>query len=316
MQICLAGSTGFIGSAIVQMARQTGEHEVTPVSAARISGSFSTEPLRAAFEWVTANTEQYARLVGMLQGDVVVNAAGLAAPGSGDAHRLRAANAVWPVVLSLACEEAGVPRLVQVSSAAVQGRRNPLDESEVHQPFSPYTRSKAEGEGALLRLRRADTGARQLVIYRPTSVHGCGRQTTATLVRLSRLRHLPVTDGGRQPLPLALVENVAAASLLLASTPDPPLVALHPWENITTERLLEYLAPGTARLAVPRSVVRAGLSCVRRAGSMSPRLRALSRQLDLVYVGQQINARALTERGYVPPVGVEGWQRLAPASSQ
>ncbi len=311
MNICLAGSTGFIGSVIAQTARESGEHVVTAVKAPRISGPGMTEPVSAARDWVAGHRADFQRLVDSLCGDVAINAAGLAAPASGDAAGLRGANAVWPAVMSLACREAAVPRLVHVSSAAVQGRRDPLDESTEHEPFSCYTRSKAEGESALLRLGEAGRGVRQLVVYRPTSVQGAGRRTTATLVRLSRLRHLPVTDGGRQQLPLILVADVARACLLLAGTSTPPLIALHPWEGMTTAQLLEWLAPGTPRLDLPPPVVRAVLRCVRTGGQLSGRGRALSRQLDLLYLGQRIDAQALRDRGYASATGIEDWQLLA-----
>jgi nucleoside-diphosphate-sugar epimerase len=311
MNICLAGSTGFIGSVIAQTARGSGAHMVTAVKAPRISSAGMADPAREALDWVAGHGAEFQRLVDSLHGDVAVNAAGLAAPASSDVVTLRGANAIWPTVLSLACREAAVPRLVHVSSAAVQGRRDPLDESTEHTPFSAYSRSKAEGEGALLQLGETGTGVSELVIYRPTSVQGAGRRTTASLVRLSRVRHLPVTDGGRQPLPLVLVADVARACLLLAGTPEPPAVALHPWEGMTTARLLEWLAPGTPRIDVPPPVVRAVLGCVRAGGQLSGRARALSRQLDLLYLGQRIDAHALRERGYASTTGVEDWQSLA-----
>ena len=128
---------------------------VTAVKAPRISGTGMAEPVSAARDWVAGHRADFQRLVDSLRGDVAINAAGLAAPASGDAAGLRGANAVWPAVMSLACREAAVPRLVHLSSAAVQGRREPLDESTEHEPFSRYTRSKAEGEDALLRLGEA-----------------------------------------------------------------------------------------------------------------------------------------------------------------
>ena len=42
--------------------------------------------------------------------------------------------------------EAFVPRLIHVSSAAVQERMDPLDETATLRPFSPYSSSKAAGE--------------------------------------------------------------------------------------------------------------------------------------------------------------------------
>ena len=288
---------------------------MTAIKAPRISGTGMTEPVSAARDWVAGHGADFQRLVDSLRGDVAINAAGLAAPASGDAAGLRGANAVWPAVMSLACREAAVPRLVHVSSAAVQGRRDPLDESTEHEPFSRYTRSKAEGEGALLRLGEAGRGVRQLVVYRPTSVQGAGRRTTATLVRLSRLRHLPVTDGGRQQLPLILVTDVARACLLLAGTPRPPQIALHPWDGMTTAQLLEWLAPGH-RGSTCRRPWSAPSSVAYEPAGGSGRGRALSGSLTSSTSGRsRIDAHALRDRGYASTTGDRGLATPRPQRS-
>jgi nucleoside-diphosphate-sugar epimerase len=313
MTVAVAGATGFIGQHIVRRARA----EVVPVvavTACRVTSVGQTHHLEGADRWVADHEQEYRRLVRALDGvEVIINASGIAAPGSSSVRDLWSGNVLWPLVLARASAEAGTTRLVHISSAAVQGRRDPLDESLEHATFSPYSESKARGESALLETWKDGTGPRELVLYRPTSVHGRDRDATASLVRLSRLRYLPLSGSGSQPLPITLVENVAAAALLLATTADPPLVALHPWEGMTTARLMETLAADVPRTHIPENAVRVALAAMRRLGGASSGLTALSRKLDLLYVGQQVEARALMDRGYVPAVGLEGWRHLTTA---
>ena len=311
MTVAVAGASGFVGRHIVRRAHEQGVPTV-PLTACRVTSDGPSNHREAVSRWVAAHEQEYRGLVQTLKGvEVVINAAGVAAPGSSSVGDLTSGNVLWPVVLALASAEAGTRRLVHVSSAAVQGRRDPLDETLEHATFSPYSESKARGESMLLEAWNDGTGPRELILYRPTSVHGRGRDATASLVRLSRVRYLPVSGSGDQPLPVTLVENVAAAALLLAATVDPPLVALHPWEGMTTARLLRALAAEVPRTHVPERAVRAALSVIRRLGRASSRLTALSRKLDLVYVGQRVEASALVDRGYVPATGLEGWRDLA-----
>ena len=313
--VAVAGSTGFIGQHILRWARSSG----VPVLAARscrVTNGRSTDHRQSVDRWIADHAPAYRRLLADLNGvDVVINASGVAAPTSSSPEALLCGNVLWPLVLARAAVEAGTRRLVHVSSAAVQGRRDPLDESLEQAAFSPYSVSKGRGEHALVEAWTTGMGPRELVLYRPTSVHGRGRQATASLVRLSRVRYLPVSGSGDQPLPITLVENVAAAATLLATTPHPPLVALHPWEGMTTARLMEALAADVPRTHLPERVVRTALAATRRLERASSALTAFSRRLDLLYVGQCVEATALAERGYVPAVGIEGWRLLGEAST-
>jgi nucleoside-diphosphate-sugar epimerase len=152
------GASGYIGSAIAGAATAA-SIAVRNAPACRVSdvGRLSQSPgqdamrryISVATRWVDKNQNAYSRLLSVLsRGRVVVNAAGLAIPGS--CWRLVAANVVSPLMLSLACWERGVRRLVHVSgSAAVQGRRSILDEPLECSPFSPYSASKALGSALL-----------------------------------------------------------------------------------------------------------------------------------------------------------------------
>lgn len=310
MSIAVAGAGGFIGSALRRCAAQR-RVDITTVAAIRLPPvPRPKDPLAVA----TAHSASgaYAELVTALRGHrTVVNAAGAARPASGDVAGLRAANVAWPLLLSLACAEAGVQRLVHLSSAAVQGRMDPLDETLAQRAFSAYSASKAEAESRLVDLHLDQRGPAQLCLYRPTSVQGHGRTITASLRRLKKLRRLPLHGDGSQPLPLSHVDNVAAAALHLANAEgEVPLVALHPWEGLTTAMLYDFVAPGRRTVSLPTPVVRTALAGGRLAGRFSPRLQAGVRHAELLFDGQTISAQALARVGFSPPAGMDQWRRL------
>jgi nucleoside-diphosphate-sugar epimerase len=202
--------------------------------------------------------------------------------------------------------EAGVRRFVHISSASVQGRLDPLDETSRHLPLSPYGRSKAAGEQALFDAAAA-TGAApgEVVVYRPTSVHAPGRPATRALARLAvSLPAFPLGGAGDQAVPVALIGNVASGILHAANMTDPPVVVLQPWEGVTSRELLELFG-GRRFVRLPERAVRAGVLLARR--TQSPSWVSRLRWLELTLAGQGIRAEALAATGFVPPLGRGAW---------
>jgi len=244
---------------------------------------------------------------------LVVNAAGLAHPAGRDRAALTAANVLLPKKLALACRRADVRRLVHVSSAAVQGRLDPLDETDRRFPFSPYSRSKAEAERWLREAGPAELPD-EIVVYRPTSVHGPGRAISRLLCRIAGGPIVVLGGVGNQPLPVALVENVAAGILFSAMSPVVMPVVVQPWEGVTTRRLFELL--GAKRfLPVPELPLRGALRAVRRPAGVAPRVASAVRSLELLYVGQRVAESSLARAGFVLPVGLDGWPALVATTS-
>lgn len=310
MTIAVLGGSGFVGSSIVAHCRSVGT-PVAIVSAPRISAATGSAR-DAARSWRRSHAQAFDRLCLALEPfDVVVNAAGRATPDAADHPSLFGANAVLPAVVAAAANAAGVRRLVHVSSAAVQGRLDPLDETGRWFPLSPYAASKAEGERALFESR--GDAPPEVVVYRPTSVHAAGRGVTRRLARTaSSLPLVPVAGGGDRPVPVALVENVAAGIVFIASTPAPGPVVLQPWEGVTARRLLELF--GARRLvALPPRPFAAAVHLAARSAARSPRLTAGLRRVELLLVGQGVHAEVLAAAGFQPPVAQEGWEALARA---
>ena len=310
MRIAVAGTRGFVGSAVTARLDDAAV-SVRPINGLRMDAVSSVDADVVAAAWTARPWRQLAifpDLVEAVRGcDVVVVCAGLARPGSTDRTRLFAANALAPAALADAAAEAGCSRLVHVSSAAVQGAAPLLDEGPAA-PDTPYARSKALGEQLLL---HADAPLREAtVVYRATSVQGTGRATTESMVRWVRRGVVPAVRGIDPPLPLSLVENTAAAIVHLAGS-ELTGVVLHPWEGITVGRLRELVGTAPRWWIDPRNARRllAGARRVDRGG----RREASIRRLELLLLGQAQGPSSLTADGFLPPVGAAGWRAL-PAS--
>jgi nucleoside-diphosphate-sugar epimerase len=260
-------------------------------------------------KWLSSESELANRLETELHGvDVLVNAAGMAEPESEDFQPLFDANAVLPGVAAELASRAGVRRLVHISSAAVQGRRDPLDESDVLEPLTSYGRSKAAGE--LLLLRRLVELPPEVVIYRPTSVQGSSRGLTRKLAAFAGLPVVPLVGGGRAEVPVCLSQNVAAAVVHLVSATRPPPIVLQPSEGMTTKSLLDALGSRPRYLPVPGALGKAAVEAGYLLGRRSSRIGALTRRLDLLVNGQRQQAEALAGMGYVAPAGAKCYRAL------
>nr|WP_281274221.1 NAD-dependent epimerase/dehydratase family protein [Nocardioides aurantiacus] len=297
----MLGATGFVGSAVVEALTRRGAG-VRHVRAPRLTTSARTAEavLRAVHHGAAASVVD--ALSDRLRGvDAVVNAAGLATASSVATDALYGANALLPAFVTAAVSGLeGAPRFVHVSSAAVQGRAVRLDESPVTRPFSAYSHSKALGEAVV-----GPAGT----VFRPTSVHGAGRPTTALLRRLVSSPIASVAGEGASPTPQVQVVNVGDAIAFVTLTGDPPpRFVLQPAEDLTVAGLVRLLGgrePRHVPEGLARAVVRVGFGL----GGRSPRLAGPARRLEMLWFGQG------QERGWLagrwrPPAGPEGWREL------
>lgn len=294
--VVVVGASGFVGSAVAAAAEQAG-HTVVRLVAPRLATQDPRghEARRAAGALVTAITGA----------DVVVNCAGNPDASSADVVALRAANATLPAVVGAAASQAGVPRFVHVSSAVVQGRRPVLDDTDDHDAFSPYARSKADGEVAA----RAH-GPAATVVYRPPSVHGPGRRVTRQLSRIAASPLSTVARPGTRPTPQTHIVDVADALVFLATSDvTAPPVVHHPWQGHTTAGLLRLLGcrePTELPEALARTVLATGAVLSR----LVPRVGPYARRVEMIWFGQEQTPSWLTERGWRPVTTDEDWARL------
>lgn len=305
LRVAILGSKGFVGTAVERAFKRHG-HTVSKVAAPRLSATLQ-QLSHVSIESSYRSPAKH--LATELTGcDVVVNAAGVARPASTDIPHLLGGNGVLPLVVAIAADSAHVPRVIHVSSAAVQGSRNPLDESECHAPFSPYSLSKSIGERLLtLRQRLLEP---EIVIYRPASVVSSMRPMTNTLVGLARFPILPSSSRGDVPLPLVLLENVGQAVVALAEAATPPAIALHPTEGITLARFLDLVGAETRIVSVPPSVSDFVVLVGKWIGRRWCPAGVINRRVQLLLQGQGQNAVALTSLGFQPIVGIEGYIAL------
>jgi nucleoside-diphosphate-sugar epimerase len=298
MKIVVVGASGFVGSAVIEVLANEG-HEVVPVRAPRIAAKDASGKIDSLTPTVS---ELSARLLGA---ESVVNCSGNPDASEQNEDKLVAANAVSPSVVARAAREAGVSRLVHVSSAVVQGRRPVLDESDATEEFSSYARSKAEGE------RRVRQEFPTATVYRPSSVHAVTRRVTLLTAKIASSPLATVAAPGDQHSPQALIGNVASAIAFLATTDKtPPSVVIHPWEGLTSRDVMELLG-GKRPTVLPRGIARSvsrGLELVGR--KVSP-VAANARRVEMLWFGQNLgrNARSghrskcLSLRGLTPGGG-------------
>jgi UDP-glucose 4-epimerase len=301
-RVALLGATGFVGTATAEALQARGAN-VVPVRAPRLTSDATSVAALQAELATPAGRAAVATLQSALEGcDAVVNAAGLAAATGHHRPELIGANALLPLAVARARPSGA--RLVHVSSAAVQGRRRVLDESTERAPFSPYSHSKALGELVL-----ADhAGA---VVFRPTSVHGVGRSTTRTLVRVLSSRAASVAGPGDGPTPQVLVQNVGdAIAFVTLSTEPPPDVVLQPWEQLSVAGLVRLLGDREPK-HVPARPARLVVGASARLGALAGPLAGASRRLEMMWFGQDQLPGWLDAR-WSPPVGPSGWKELAP----
>ncbi|WP_427018496.1 NAD-dependent epimerase/dehydratase family protein [Pseudarthrobacter sp. P1] len=290
MEWIVLGASGFVGSAVVAELRSRGI-AVREVAAPRFhSDASSPEQVLAEAslsDGAAAARKLMARAFAGAQ--VVVNAAGLATPGDAGSPALTGANALLPVVAAMAAADAGVPRMVHLSSAAVQGHRAELDESADRTPFSGYSRSKALGEESLALLAASTEGVAptETVVLRATSVQGPQRPTTAALARLAASPLASVAAPGTAATPVssinALAWFTAETGLFAGAVPG---IVLQPWEGMTVSAVLEA-AGGKRPLVLPRWLTRATVSAGYALSTVAGgRLHGAVRRVELMWFGQ------------------------------
>lgn len=326
----VVGASGFVGSHVCKALEARGV-EVIRACAPRLApmsaldadtfieglgvagGAGATETAEATETTETVATTETADASGgftelldsFRSADVVINAAGDPDASSRDSAALIAANGALPGLLGRLAVEAGAQRFVHVSSAVVQGRRPVLDASDEFDAFSAYAKSKALGERFARRF-----GPAQTVCYRPPSVHHESRRVTRLTARIAASPLSSVAVPGSQPTPQALAANVGAAVAELATiAAPPPAIVIHPWESLSCERLLELLGSRSPR-RLPRWFARALVGAGAVAGRLVPAIAANARRIEMVWFGQGQAMSWLTEQGWVPPVGEDGWARL------
>lgn len=303
VRIAVYGASGFIGAHVVS-ALKARQVTVVKIQSPR------ADPRSMIASPGQHDDSLWSRALQQLHGvDVVINAAGLPDAGARGSRNMAWANTHLPRLILEMSRAAGARRLVHISSAAVQGRVATLDSSMHMAPLTPYAQTKAEAETILLRENGAQPPA--VVVFRPAGVHGAGRPTTQSLVRLGRLGFLACAGDGSGPAPQALVTNVADAIAHLATLDEtPPPIVHHPWEGLTCRELLEFMS-GRMPRRISEGFARSCISSLWKLGGHVPWASAQARRLEVMWLGQRIARSWLEESGWRPSHGREEWRKLA-----
>lgn len=300
----VVGASGFVGSHVARRLEDDG-WEAIPLAAPRLSlapGANLDDVLGA----LDAHESTVAQLADAFTGaDVIVNAAGAAAPDAAASASLAGANALLPAVLATAAARSDAYRFVHVSSAAVQGRRAVLDESAETEAFSPYSRSKALGEQALFRVvEEAGEGSPEIVLVRATSVQGADRPTTVRLRGVASSRLASVASPGDRTSVVSSIEGLAIFVSLVVRFPlDVPTVVLQPSEGLTTTDVLRT-ASGRSPRRIPVALARIVIGLGYIVSAALPRLGGTTRRLEVMWFGQAQNA------SWAQSIGIDGVDRV------
>lgn len=298
------GASGFVGSSIVARLNAEGI-SVDPIEAPRLATrALDVDSIIDEADQLDGIIDSLAEAFAGAQ--VVVNAAGLAAPNMQDLPPLVGANALLPAVIAIAAQRTGVRRVIHLSSAAVQGPRLVLDASEETNPFSAYSFSKALGEEALLDLQdyfleEHPDSAPELCILRATSVQGRGRRTTELFAKMASSPFASVAGAGTGKSPVSSVHALAEFVVMLGTFPgELPTIVLQPWEGATVASAT--LDAGRRKpLHLPewlcRAAVKAGYTV---SELMNDKFAGSVRKVEVMWFGQGIDDSWARDNNLLP----------------
>jgi nucleoside-diphosphate-sugar epimerase len=242
--------------------------------------------------------------------DALLHCAGLFSHSLGDAERLHAVNVGGTeCTLNAACD-AGLARIVFVSSAlALFPPQGPVLRASdpVSEPRSMYSRTKAAAERCARALQ--GKGAPVVIVY-PTSVLGPHDPTVGSgpgvMAAALRSGRVLVTAGG---FPYTDVRDLADLFVALFAAPDPPPRVMATAEFLSHVRYFALLAEITGRTDLRPQRIPAGvLRGLGRLGDLAQRWLGRSTQLTseaaLVLTrsvpAEDRDARALLGRDPIP----------------
>lgn len=214
----------------------------------------------------------------------------------------RRANTEGTAQLAREAAEAGVKRLVFISSIKVNGEESivPYSEDSLPQPVDPYGISKWEAEQALRRIE-SDTGI-EVVVIRPTLVYGPG-------VKANFLGLMKIVRRGF-PLPFACIKNSRSLIYIGNLVDALATCAVHPaaagqtflvsdGEDVSVPELIRRIA---LALSAPERLFSVPVHLMRVAGWLTSKSAEVNRltgslTIDSTKIRQQL--------GWKPPFTME-----------
>lgn len=311
MKVLITGSTGFVGRALLGQLQTLPELRIR----AAVRQTVATLPckqmesilvgdLHAQTDWTAALSEV----------DSVVHLAArvhvMHELASNPLQEFRSSNVQATLHLAQMAAQAGVKRLIFVSSVKVNGEitpcGQPFSESSAVSPHEPYGISKLEAEQGLRQLGQA-TGM-EVTILRPPLIYGPGvRANFANLARaIARGMPLPLGSIHNQRSLLAIdnLTDLIATCLTHPAAANQTFLASD-GEDLSTTELVQRMARAMGRrarlLPIPAPLLTATATLLGQ-GAAAQRLCG-NLQID--------SSKARTLLGWVPPVSVDEGLRRA-----
>ncbi|MFA0509585.1 MULTISPECIES: UDP-glucose 4-epimerase family protein [Vibrio] len=269
MNILVTGSTGFVGSRIVELARER-DWAVIPVVRKQI------EPLTNSLliPSIDASTDWSSAFEGV---DCVVHCAArvhqMNESAQGALTAYRDINTLGTLNLAKQAAEAGVKRFVFVSSIKVNGEFSepnlPFEPNLKNTPQDPYGLSKYEAEVELAKLSK-DTGL-EVVIIRPPLVYGPG--VKANFLSMMRLidKGIPLPFGAiKNQRSLVYLDNLSDLILTCCEHPSAPgyTFLASDDQDVSTTQLMQTIAHTMGKsprlIPIPMSWIQAGSSALKK----------------------------------------------------
>jgi dihydroflavonol-4-reductase len=220
MKVFITGGTGFIGRQLVRRMAET-QHEIYCL-ARRTSNTAEMEKLGAKI--VFGDVQDRESLIQGMRGcDWLFNLANLYSFWEPDRTAYRKVNVIGTQNVMECAQQAGISKIVHVSSVAVYGKPldSPFSEKSAAGPerFSEYARTKYEGD--LIAWKMFKEKKLPLVVIFPAVVLGSGDISLAgqSIGRLINGR-LPARSFNRKTVTYVHVNDVAEAILKAAEKPD------------------------------------------------------------------------------------------------
>ncbi|MBL9066178.1 MAG: sugar nucleotide-binding protein [Sphingopyxis sp.] len=200
-KILVVGANGELGQALL---RELGTEKA-------IAATRTANTPHVGFDHVRIGSDGNLPVATLKRCAAVINAAGSVA---GDDQTLRSANIHLPRVIALAAKNAGVPRLIQVSSFSILGAAEYIDRTTKERPINAYGRSKAAAERLLLESSSDELSVE--CVRLPFLFSATKPGLLAPLLSLTtRLRYLPTVAGN--PVRRSMVVYADAAKQLVAA---------------------------------------------------------------------------------------------------
>jgi nucleoside-diphosphate-sugar epimerase len=320
MRILVTGATGFLGGAASRQLRQRG-HVVLGSGRNRARGAALE---RDGIAFLPGDLTDRSGANALCQGvDAVVHCAALSSPW-GPRSAFVSANVEATELLIAACQEAGVGRLVYISSPSIYmgagDREGVREDDPLSTPINDYAATKLEAEH---RVRSAHEAGLKSIILRPRAIFGPGDTTLfPRLIRTLESGPLPVFGDGHNRVDLTYIDNaVSAIECALGAPPSATGLAynitngepVRLWDIIA--RLCDALALSPPRGRVPRplgTLLAGGLERLHRwlRPQVEPRLTRYTVEVLARTMTLDIG-RARRLLGYVPEVSMdEGLSRF------